>query len=105
MESPDGKNAINRYQLKEQHLLHRYKEPVANYDLMGIVFVYLGNNKTRDRLMHLLHLLFIKKMKPEDLLIELHNEYDIDFTARGKEDLTTMCNLDEESMKEPWKKV
>lgn len=95
MESPDGKNAINRYQLKEQHLLHRYKEPVANYDLMGIVFVYLGNNKTRDRLMHLLYLLFIKKMKPEDLLIELHNEYDIDLTARGKEDLTTMCNLGE----------
>ena len=29
------------------------------------------------------------------MLIELHNEYDIDLTARGKEDLTTMCNLGE----------
>lgn len=95
MESPHGKNAINRYQLKEQHLLHRYKEPVANYDLMGIIFVYLGNNRTRDRLMHLLYLLFVKKMKSEDLLTALYDEYDIDLTAKGKEDVTTMCNLGE----------
>lgn len=95
MESPHGKNAINRYQLKEQHLLHRYKEPIANYDLMGIIFVYLGNNRTRDRLMHLLYLLFVKKMKSEDLLTTLHDEYDIDLTAKGKEDVTTMCNLGE----------
>ena len=88
-------NAINRYQLKEQHLLHRYKEPVANYDLMGIIFVYLGNNRTRDKLMHLLYLLFVKKMKSEDLLTALHDEYDIDLTAKGKEDVTTMCNLGE----------
>ena len=32
MEVPQGKSAINRYQLKEQHLLHRYKEPCQNYD-------------------------------------------------------------------------
>ena len=95
MESPHGKNAINRYQLKEQHLLHCYKEPVANYDLMGIIFIYLGNNRTRDRLMHLLYLLFVKKMKSEDLLTALHDEYDIDLMAKGKEDVTTMCNLGE----------
>ncbi len=95
MESPHGKNAINRDQLKEQLLLHRYKEPVANYDLMGIIFVYLGNNRKRDRLMHLLYLLFVKKMKSEDLLTALHDEYDIDLTAKGKEDVTTMCNLGE----------
>ena len=39
MEAPQGKSAINRYQLKEQHLLHRYKEPCQNYDLMGIVLI------------------------------------------------------------------
>ena len=75
--------------------LHDIKEPVANYDLMGIIFVYLGNNRTRDRLMHLLYLLFVKKMKSEDLLTALHDEYDIDLTAKGKEDVTTMCNLGE----------
>ena len=95
MESPDGKNAINRYQLKEQHLLHRYKEPIKNYDLLGIVFVYLGNNRTQDRFMQLLNLLFIKKIQATELVTELHDEYDIDLTEKGKEDLTTMCNLGE----------
>ena len=47
MEAPQGKSAINRYQLKEQHLLHRYKEPCQNYDLMGIIFVYLGNSQSQ----------------------------------------------------------
>ena len=56
---------------------------------MGIIFVYLGNNRTRDKLMHLLYLLFVKKMKSEDLLTALHDEYDIDLTAKGKEDVTT----------------
>ena len=45
--------------------------------------------------MHLLYLLFVKKMKSEDLLTALHDEYDIDLTAKGKEDVTTMCNLGE----------
>ena len=53
MEVPQGKSAINCYQLKEQHLLHRYKEPCQNYDLMGIVFVYLGNSKVKDQLLNL----------------------------------------------------
>ena len=47
MEAPQGKSAINRYQLKEQHLLHRYKEPCQNYDLMDIIFVYLGNSQSQ----------------------------------------------------------
>lgn len=34
-------------------------------------------------------------MKSEDLLTALHDEYDIDLTAKGKEDVMTMCNLGE----------
>ena len=34
-------------------------------------------------------------MKSEDLLTALHDEYDIDLTAKGKEDVTTMYNLGE----------
>ena len=34
-------------------------------------------------------------MKSEDLLTALHDEYDIDLTAKEKEDVTTMCNLGE----------
>ena len=34
-------------------------------------------------------------MKSEDLLTALHDEYDIDLTAKGKKDVTNMCNLGE----------
>ena len=95
MDGPDGQTAINRYQLKEQHLLHRYKEPIQNYDLAGIVFVYLGDQHVRDKMMNMLHLVFkesLSSKKKEQLLKE---KYDIDLNAAGKEALDTMCNLSE----------
>ena len=77
MEVPHGKSAINRYQLKEQHLLHRYKEPCQNYDLMGIIFVYLGNSKVKDQLINLLDLMFksskntVKRLRPYIMILGL----------------------------------
>ena len=95
MEAPDGKSAINRYQLKEQHLLHRYKEPRQNYDLMGIVFVYLGNSKVKDQMMNLLNLMFKSKKKPTEKVTVLQNEFGIDLTQEEEGDLEIMCNLGE----------
>ena len=95
MEAPDGKSAINRYQLKEQHLLHRYKEPRQNYDLMGIVFVYLGKSKVKDQMMNLLNLMFKSKKKPTEKVTVLQNEFGIDLTQEEEGDLEIMCNLGE----------
>lgn len=95
MEAPDGKSAINRYQLKEQHLLHRYKEPRQNYDLMGIVFVYLGKSKVKDQMMNLLDLMFKSKKKPREKVTVLKNEFGIDLTQEEEGDLEIMCNLGE----------
>ena len=95
MEAPQGKSAINRYQLKEQHLLHRYKEPRQNYDLMGIVFVYLGKSKVKDQMMNLLNLMFKSKKKPREKVTVLKNEFGIDLTQEEEGDLEIMCNLGE----------
>ena len=95
MEAPHGKSAINRYQLKEQHLLHRYKEPCQNYDLMGIVFIYLGNSKVKDQMMNLLDLMFKSRKKASEKITVLHNDFGIDFTREREGDLETMCNLGE----------
>ena len=95
MEAPHGKSAINRYQLKEQHLLHRYKEPCQNYDLMGIVFVYLGNSKVKDQMMNLLDLMFKSRKKASEKITVLHNDFGIDLTSEREGDLETMCNLGE----------
>ena len=95
MEAPHGKSAINRYQLKEQHLLHRYKEPCQNYDLMGIVFVYLGNSKVKDQMMNLLDLMFKSRKKASEKITVLHDDFGIDLTREREGDLETMCNLGE----------
>ena len=95
MRGPEGKNAINRYQLKEQHLLHRYQEPVENYDLAGIVFVYLGNQKTRDKMLGMLRLVFKEPLSSKEKERILKEKYGIDINAAGREALDTMCNLSE----------
>ena len=95
MEAPQGKSAINRYQLKEQHLLHRYKEPCQNYDLMGIIFVYLGNSKVKDQLINLLDLMFKSSKNANEKITALHNDFGIDLTQEGEGDLEVMCNLGE----------
>ena len=95
MEVPHGKSAINRYQLKEQHLLHRYKEPCQNYDLMGIIFVYLGNSKVKDQLINLLNLMFKSSKNASEKITTLHNDFGIDLTQEGEGDLAVMCNLGE----------
>ena len=95
MEAPQGKSAINRYRLKEQHLLHRYKEPCQNYDLMGIVFVYLGNSKVKDQLINLLDLMFKSSKTASEKITTLHNDFGIDLTQEGEGDLAVMCNLGE----------
>ena len=112
MEAPQGKSAINRYQLKEQHLLHRYKEPYQNYDLMGIIFVYLGNSKVKDQLINLLDLMFKSSKNASEKITTLHNDFGIDLTQEGEGDLAVMCNLGEgiyedglmKGKQEGWKK-
>ena len=95
METPQGKSAINCYQMKEQHLLHRYKEPCPNYDLMDIIFVYLGNSKVKDQLINLLDLMFKSSKNANEKITALHNDFGIDLTQEGEGDLAVMCNLGE----------
>lgn len=94
MDSPNGKSAINRYRLHEEHLLHRYKEPEENFDLVNIVMVYLGEKADKDRLVHLLQVLFTESDKTAEQKKQiLTEEYGIEMTKAMEEELRTMCNL------------
>ena len=96
MDSPNGGNAINRYEMTERHLLHRYKADKPSYDLLSIVMIYLGDDRVRDRLINLLQLLFrntvLSGRQREDLL---ENRYQVFLTRETREELNTMCNLSE----------
>ena len=76
-------------------MLHRYKEPCQNYDLIGIIFVYLGNSKVKDQLINLLDLMFKSSKDAGEKITTLHNDFGIDLTQEGEGDLAVMCNLGE----------
>ncbi len=96
MDSPNGGNAINRYEMTEKHLLHRYKAERASYDLLSIVMIFLGDDRVRDRLINLLQLLFrntVLSGQQREKLLETN--YQVLLTQETREELNTMCNLSE----------
>lgn len=96
MYAPDEKkNCINQYSLTEKHILGNVEEKRSEYDLINIIMLYLGDERTQNRLMRLLHLLFIAPMKAAEKKTILHDEYDIDLTGDMEEEMNTMCNLGE----------
>ena len=96
MDSPDGTSAINRYNLEEHHILNGHKENRADYDLMSIITIYLGDERQRkeDWLIRFLRLLFKDtKMPAAEKKQLLKDEFDMDTNIDMEEELRTMCNL------------
>ena len=92
METP---NSIRRYEIKEKILHGHGHEDVKNYDLMVAIMVYLGKNKTRHRLLRLLHLIFLDKMKAAKKSKVLKDEYNLVLTPDMERELTEMGSLAE----------
>ncbi len=94
MDSPSRDSYINRYRLEEKHLLHRYDEPQENYDLVNIVLISLGEKADKDRLIHLLQVLFTESQQTFDSKRNiLEKEYHIEMTPEMEQEMSTMCNL------------
>ena len=94
MDSPNRDSYINRYRLEEKHLLHRYEEPQENYDLVNIVLISLGETADKDRLIHLLQVLFTESQQTFDSKRNiLKKEYHIEMTPEMEQEMSTMCNL------------
>ena len=96
MDAPrGGSNSIRRYEVKEKILHGHGHEDVKNYDLMVVIMVYLGKQKTRHRLLRLLHLIFLDKMKATEKTKKLKDEYDLVLTEDMEKELTEMGSLAE----------
>ena len=93
----------NYYKLEEKHLLHRYKEAVENYDLPNIVVISLGKKADKDKLIHLLQVLFTESKRTFDSKKEiLEQEYGINMTPEMEKEMNTMCNLSLNISEEAW---
>ena len=89
-------NMPNACSHKEHHILHEYKANHADYDLISIITIYLGEEQPPDEdwLIRFLRLLFkdtrTPAMRKKQLL---KDEFDMDTTADIEEEMKTMCNL------------
>ena len=73
-----------------------YKEKRADYDLMSIITIYLGNERQQDEdwLIRFLQILFKDmEISPAAKKQLLKNEFDMDISADIEEEMRTMCNL------------
>lgn len=94
MDSPTGDSYINHYRMEEKHLLHRYEESPESYDLINIVLISLGKKADKDRLIHLLQVLFTESQQTFDTKRAiLQKEYHIEMTPEMEQEMSTMCNL------------
>lgn len=80
--------------MEEKHLLHRYEESPENYDLVNIVLISLGKKADKDRLIHLLQVLFTESQQTFNSKRDiLQKEYHIEMTPEMEQEMSTMCNL------------
>ena len=97
MASPEGdEGAINSYMLNEKHLYGDYQEEKPLYDLINVTMLYIGKQKTHDKLIELLRLVFLADLNAETKKQALESEYEMNLTDDMREELDGMCNLSEE---------
>ena len=90
----DLQNTINSYSIQEKSIEGNYQANKDNYDLIEIVAIYLGNDFSV-KVLEPLNILFKSKMKPEQILDLLENNYGINLHMETEKEVKSMCNLGE----------
>ena len=88
-------DSIARYHLVEEALVGRTGEPVANYDLISVVMVSLGEHSAghSNDLLHMLGTLLSNAATAEEKERVLATDFHIPIYERLKGDVSGMCNL------------
>ena len=91
----EKRNSITRYALKEEHLVGRNEEPVANYDLISVVMICLGKAEESEEasLLRMLDVLLSNDQKAEEKIAILSEEFAIAMSEPMEEEVAQMCNL------------
>ncbi len=90
---PEKEDSINKYEFCEKHLYGNYEERKTNYDLIDVIMIYLGNEKSADSLIRLLTVLLSNSVSKEEKKEVLENEYGIPMTEQLEREVDKMCNL------------
>lgn len=86
---------INRYRLTEEHLVGEAKEAAANYDLLSVVMVCLGEGSPGhpNDVLHLLGTLLSEKATAAEKREMLKTDFLIPMDQKLEGDVSQVCNL------------
>jgi predicted transposase/invertase (TIGR01784 family) len=91
----ERQNTITRYQLTEENIVGKIKEKKANYDLMTVIMVCLGNeNKENHKgILRLLEVLLSNEKQANEKKKILSEDFEIAMTKILEKEVQEMCNL------------
>ena len=93
----EQRNTITRYRITEENMVGQVHAPVADYDLLTVIVMCLGNAEDKsDGILKLLSVLLSSEMDPEKKKDILQNDFDIPMTVAMREEAENMCNLSDE---------
>ena len=86
---------LNEYNIAENNIIGSTKEDSANYDLMSVFMICLGNPDTEDYngILKYLDVLLSKKYSKQEKKQILEKEFDYHFNAETEMEVDEMCNL------------
>lgn len=90
------KNSINRYSIKEEHLIGDCSEKVKNYDLLAAIMICLGDSddeKSFGVLKLLEVLLSSERGEADEKKKILQDDFEIEMTNTLEREVSIMCNL------------
>ena len=86
-------DSIQYYHLTEDIVHGTFSDDIKNYDLISIIILNLGKNKTSHVLLNLLHLIFMDLKSSTEKEHILRNTYHLDITNNMREDMTKMDGI------------
>lgn len=89
------KNTINRYRMVEENMVGDVQEKAADYDILSLVMICLGDahEKNYDGVLKLLSVLFSSEATPAEKKQILQDEFNIPMTQTMDREVSLMCNL------------
>lgn len=88
-------NTINRYRIREEHLVGEAREAEENYDLLTAIIIALGKpgDEKYSGILKLLEVLLSSERAPEEKKRILQEDFQIKMTYSLESEVQTMCNL------------
>lgn len=84
---------ITRYSFVKEDIVGTAQAEKADYDLMELIIVRLGDKETSHYLLGMLSTLFWKKISVKERVTELEEVYGIPMKRELKEEVTNMCSF------------